>query len=559
MADAQRTRQGLEKLLPETIEVLGMDDQMTTYIWATDTRRLWRFPKLRELDRLTLIQMAGQEAVRALTEQELFDATKNAIAELSRTCVFGPDDFYGQGLWRLGGGEGVLVVAGDRAAVIKPSASGPTVREIESPVVDGKLIEFDGGKKWANLDTLIRGARAISDDRAKAAALWGVLMECLACWGFAGQHDREIIAGLIAATPLQAALPFRPHAWVKGATNTGKTALIEFLSRLWPHATRVESETTEAAVRQEIRHGALPLLMDEFEAWRGRSRVMRLLRAATRGGQVVKGTPSGRPIRFTVRHLVWVAAIDADLRGAADRNRFVVVELLLPERIEIDEPHELADLGLALTAAAIALADEIRDGWQRLSSSERHWKYGRLLEAYALPVAVQAALRGMDDDEADELLDVILAQQEEELAVQLQSDHEELVAAICSAAVRARALRPRRGGRRSDVEAKDGYFPVGDLLRDNTALDELNRVGIRPVEGDRVFISPKVVQRALLQRTKWAEVNISDVLARAPGACRARRRAGGVNAWGIEVPREALPLGDGPDGPAPARERPKPD
>ncbi len=108
----------------------------------------------------------------------------------------------------------------------------------------------------------------------KTKSLWDQLTEYLSCWLPDLDTDYDVIAGMILATAIQGTLPFRPHLWITGATNTGKTALFTLLGRLWPHALRLENETTEAAIRQSIQRSCLPVLLDECEGWHGRRRVI---------------------------------------------------------------------------------------------------------------------------------------------------------------------------------------------------------------------------------------------------------------------------------------------
>ena len=444
-------------IIPNSIDVLGMDEERRVVIWSNDTRHLWFIPKLREIDRPTLIQIAGQAAINDGADMSQIRA---AIAEASRRHVFRPEDMLGQGIWRVKGRRGVLVVVGNRAVRVMPIRRNQDlpIKEIHAPLIRNKLILFNRAEKWINLDVLMDVAQKIGP--AVGKQVWDCLCDRLAAWEFAGDSDQKMLAGLILATPFQAVLPFRPQVWITGATNTGKTALFTFLGRLWPLANELDGETTEAAIRQEIRCSSRPVLVDEFEQWPGRRRIIKLARTATRGGTVVKGTPGGKPLRFPVRHMFWFASVDVSLTRAVDRNRFLTIELEPSDRIYVPSADEAKDLGVVLIAAMLTRIDDVVRLWEQLSTVEEFRSLGRLVEVYALPVAVQACFVSLSSKAAEELLRTILTHVKGQLTDQFVPDHEDLLTTILSS--RIDAVVPVKEGR---YGADKKLVSIGDLLR----------------------------------------------------------------------------------------------
>jgi hypothetical protein len=517
---------GSRSIVPGSIEVLGLDDRGDTLIWSRDTKRLWRVGKLRELDHATLIQMAGPAAVDLEVDAAIY---RNAIAAESRKRVFGADDVLGAGVWRLDGDATFILNVGNRAYRIGPDPAAPGLASspIEIPLVNGKLLELTGPAPFIDVGRLVEASKACTADHLQL--LWCQLLDTLAPWKFSHGHDRELLAALAVATPLQQTWDVRPHAWLTGATNTGKTALVTLLNRLWPFARRFENETSEAAVRQQIGATSVPCLIDECENWHGRRGLIKLARSATRRGAapISKGTPSGRPLRFYVHHMFWMAAVSVGLRDAVDRNRFVVFELTGREAAPMPPADDLAGLGLELLAAALVSAAEVRRRVAVLSVDPEFQRYGRLLELLALPATVRGVMCGLSEADARAWLGQVLSERQTVLEQQGEPDEQELLQAILSATVR---YGENGGG---------GDVPVGDLLRERRGAAELNAVGIKLV-GDKVFFNPKAVEHKLLRGTAWSGANTGYVLARVPGAERHRLRAAGVNAWGLLIPVRSL-------------------
>jgi hypothetical protein len=297
----------------------------------------------------------------------------------------------------------------------------------------------------------------------------------------------------------------------------------------------MDGESSEAALRQEVGHDCHPVLIDEFEHWHGRRPLLRLLRAATRGGTVVKGTPGGKPLRFLLRIMVWVASIDVELPRDADRNRFVIVEMGKPKgRIIMPGREEAGQLGRELLAAAVFYADEITERWARLTESEAVRRFGRLAEVFALPAAVAGAFDGTAHDESLAGLVDLLEVRQAELADRFESDQESLVRDILSSRIRALVTT-----RKSVTD--EGPHPVGDLIVNRQGREELASHGILILEGgEKVFLVPPVIQRTLLRDSKWRDGSIGDVLARMDGAKRSRHRLAGGNYRGIEIPIDSL-------------------
>jgi len=151
------------------------------------------------------------------------------------------------------------------------------------------------------------------------------------------------LAGWCVLAPICGALSYRPHIWLTGAAGTGKTTIIEALVRpvVGDWALHVQSTTSAAGVRQELRLDALPVICDEFEGEdeHARTRVQGMLELARQaftdsGARILKGTSGGRAQHYIVRSMFCFSSIGVNLVQHADIRRIAVVSLAEPRNTE---------------------------------------------------------------------------------------------------------------------------------------------------------------------------------------------------------------------------------
>ena len=510
--------------VPLTIRVLGVDDTGAIMLWIKDRREMRRVRNLRELDNATMVQIAGECFLQAgLTLEQ----AKEGIALEARKKSFSWDKLLGQGVWREGG---KLIVSGNQAAVIKSASSGDkeTFSFVGMPKIGTKLLDFKEGALWTDLKALSQTYQSVTTELA--IEVWREVQSMLGCWKFQNPCDRTLITGLLFLTPIQGYLDYRPQVWVTGRTNVGKTALLEFIEKLLPGCSRFDSETTEAALRQHIGHDVLPVLLDEFEHWRGRDDIIALLRTATRGGMVAKGTSAGSPTTFGLRHIAWGASIEIGLKRAADWNRFLTFELLEPDEIRVPSKEELSPLGQKLLAVAIKIAESVRKQATELGRMRFEGADRRLVESHGLAVAVWGVIHNKAREEMEAYLESVLKERSDLLA-EVEKDEELLVTDI---------LGSKLTGQDDLGHPSYKTTTVSQALMGKYDDALLNINGIRRLDDGRVFFAPGLIVRYLLKDTRWADHNIGAILARLPGAERGKQRVGKPSLRGVKIPIERL-------------------
>lgn len=138
----------------------------------------------------------------------------------------------------------------------------------------------------------------------------------------------DLLAGWIVIAPVCGALDWRPHIWVEGESESGKTTVIERIIRplLDGVSLRFDGGTTEAAIRQEMGIDALPVIYDEAEPENLKDRIIMdglllLARRASSGGRIGKGGSGGVAESFNIRSCFCFAGINPAIKQRADESR----------------------------------------------------------------------------------------------------------------------------------------------------------------------------------------------------------------------------------------------
>ncbi len=436
----------------------------------------------------------------------------------------------GLGVWPVGK---KLVLIGPQSAEVW---DGATLTRSTSPVVDKQRLDFEGGDRpWFDPTVLQAYIQSSGEPEFCTETVEAVRL-LFARWdNWAHPTSPLLLTGLVAATWLQTAWHFRPQVAVIGPSNSGKTMLVEqTLQPLFGRLCLFAQKATEAGIRQAIGHSGKVLILDEFEADESRQRVLEMLRGSARGASTMRGTAGQKHKGFTLRHIAWTSSIELALNSQADRNRFIVLELMKlpknrPAKLRLPSAVELADLGQRLLAVCVR-------HWQEavaLAETYKGMPFGcdsRYVECYAAPTAILALAYGWSHEDQVAQLRAFLDQQE--VVDQEEDEEESLLRDIYESAV----LLPR--GKRVTV----GQLLQPGVVQDGSgeAMDRrqlLVSLGIRLLQHpDRVFFSRSAVCKELLRGSRFKNSDINQILMRIAGAKRELVWMDGHTSRGVSIP-----------------------
>lgn len=356
------------------------------------------------------------------------------------------------------------------------------------------------------------------------------------------ENDSEayLLLGWTALAVICGALPWRPHLFLSGRKNSGKTTLVNVLSRLlYPIAITLDGQSTEAGIRQKLGADSRPVLLDEFESDQNVSRmksVVKLIRSASSAEtSIARGTPEGKALEFCIRSTFLMAAINIFTVTAADRSRIIVLSLGQHDSDQ-ETGRRISSMAASLRGKGPAWCNlAISNAAHILRSTEvvehvlppldsRHranmaamlaaaWVmlYGRAItepEAHTLVMDHSIAIRRLaevhDEDDGIECLNALLGYRTPEGAI--------------------------------------GVLLGQHLRRPDEHARTLDEYGIKAHEGGFIVANSHPGIKKIFDGTLWAERGWVSALPRLPGASKTKQKrfSGGVQSLATFIPRKYL-------------------
>ena len=172
-------------------------------------------------------------------------------------------------------------------------------------------------------------------DKAMSSEDGEALLELARMFRWSKPGSAALLAGWVALAPVCGALRWRPHIWLTGGAGCGKSTVLnlchDLLGGLDLYA---QGSSSEAGVRQTLRHDARPVLFDESESneesdARRIQNILSLIRQASTESeaQTLKGTAGGDSMAFHIRSMFCLASIQVALKQQADVERLTVLAL----------------------------------------------------------------------------------------------------------------------------------------------------------------------------------------------------------------------------------------
>lgn len=229
---------------------------------------------------------------------DAFSAGEALIAVCKSRGSFNPQKVRGRGVWR----------EGDRLII---NFGGELPPDLKHLYLCFEPIEFAPADKF---------------DTQRLLAL-------LQMFNWRNPQDAMLKLGWLALAPICGVLNWRPHIFVYGPPRCGKTTLHSLASTLLhPLVLSTDGQSSEAGVRQTLGADSLPIIIDEFESDQSGASlrgILRLARSASSAeSPVLRGTPEGKAMQFSLRTTFMFSAVNPGRMSPADQTRIMMMELL---------------------------------------------------------------------------------------------------------------------------------------------------------------------------------------------------------------------------------------
>lgn len=332
------------------------------------------------------------------------------------------------------------------------------------------------------------------------------------------------MAGAMVISKICGALPVRPHVWITGGSQTGKSTLLERL--IWPtlngYSLYFLGGTSEAGIRQNLKTDSIPMIFDEFETNGADSSqkiqaCIELMRSAwsESHGVISKGSSGGNAVSYIPRFSAIVSSIRTNIQNDADRSRFTVVELA-PHGSDQEHWKKLNQLLLKydekyinrLFARVLGMIPQILESYEVFRKVLAQKVGARFGQQYGMLLAGFWALKSdlaVTFDDARALVSMLNF--EEESSSAKITDELELFQHLSTCKIRF------------GVDEKTIGQAIGEVIAHGPSSLNfiLEQHGIRVI-GDKVAIASNHYElRKLLKDTKWAN-NWAGTLSRLCGA-----------------------------------------
>ncbi len=528
------------------VDVLGeYTAEGSVDVYSRECRKVVPIRAIKHFSYTELIQMCGDAAFLFVHEGKdrvdgkvTMNEVRQAIAFKARDVDLSRVGTLGQGIWRSG--EHFVVVNGGTAALYDPKTN--SLGRITNPRLGHNvIIDFSATEPWVDFAVLNDLLHQASDPAwamqtlQSAAALFSN-------WNWKHPQDSWNTALLVAQTFIQTTLPWRPEVAVTGPSDCGKSTLMTTLTNMFGNLNMYVQKPTEAGLRQHLGNTAKAVLVDEFENDRHRQNILEVFRVTSQGGSVVRGTTDQRGKVFYIRHLPWFAAIESGLVKAADRNRFIILDLAaIPARkrgrVDLPGPVALGELGLKLCAVALRYADAASRIFKTLKGTQFDGVHGRVVESFSVPASLKAAIAGQTAEEATRTLGQLLADRTT-IGTQGGGDEADLMKAILDSTFPVGSGLPPVSVAVAISDPETYLLHASTLESQGIAMTEGRPGQRRPtLEGKKfIFFDLDRVKRFLLRGTPWWSLDCQQLLMRLPGASRQQRTVGNQRPWGVEVP-----------------------
>jgi len=242
---------------------------------------------------------------------------------------FNPDIIRGSGVWREDNGDLIFNIG-------------------QKLLINGEIV--DTYEYESDFMYEVKGDLGINTDRSLPVEESKKFIDICEWLRWESPIFSDLLAGFCVVAPMCGGLEWKPHMWVTGSAESGKTTVMNYIIKkaCGNVCLFVKGETTTAGVRQSLGCDAVPVVFDEFEGDSQQrllelQRTIDLARSASSESEatIVKGGAGGDSIEFKVRSSFIFSSINVNIQHYADSSRISVLTLKDPPK-GLNEEQKLA-------------------------------------------------------------------------------------------------------------------------------------------------------------------------------------------------------------------------
>lgn len=146
---------------------------------------------------------------------------------------------------------------------------------------------------------------------------------------YKNEKDYVYLLAFIVQAQIFSVLPWRFHLWISGEKGTGKTKIVEFISKLVPNCL-LTNDATVSGISQHLSNDARITICDETEPKQDKiNNIVELARRMSTLGnfKMLRGTPAGKSVTSNTNTVFLMSSIQSSILNSADKSRFFLVEM----------------------------------------------------------------------------------------------------------------------------------------------------------------------------------------------------------------------------------------
>lgn len=189
-----------------------------------------------------------------------------------------------------------------------------------------------------------------------------LLRDVYASWNWRRPEiDAQLLLGWTCMAMIGGALDWRSMVFVTAEKGSGKSTLQKVLAAVLGRGLVQTVDATGPGLYQKLRHDCMPVLIDELEPGPRATSIIELIRKASSGGKINRGSSEGQSREYECRSAFICSSIDVPAMKGQDQRRFAVLFVDKFKEAKADVSFDL----VSIAHWGRQLMRRMLDGWPR--------------------------------------------------------------------------------------------------------------------------------------------------------------------------------------------------